>query len=621
VERDDVISLQDYLAVLRRQRWIVGAVTAIVVVAALAVSFAQTPVYEADAEVVVDPVRRSQDVSIEELLAPTENVVQTERLVVTSRPVAERVGEEVGMSPSDALERIRVEAVADTRVMRIVADSTDPAAAADIANAFAAGYLDYRRDQALDEVLTARESLEERAAELREQIDELDEDDEAEAAQRDALLAQLSQLSNQAAELGDGAAGSITGGGSVLTPAELPEGPVSPRPLRTGALALVLGALLGVGVAFLRDHIDDVVRDESDFKRAIGGRPILGRIPSWSDPAGGDRLATVVEPASIASEAYRELSAGVRFMLVAHEQAEADGSRHHKTDDAPALGRSILMASASAGDGKTSTAANLAVAAARVGLRTLLVDTDLRRSTVNQRFGLGKTTGLSDLLLNGDELHEHVVSVGVENLRVLPAGTIPPNPHELLASPAMRGLEREILERVDLVIYDTPAVLAVPDALELARHADVTVLVGRAGETSRRQLSAAVERFATVGTDVTGGVLNGLSGKADGYYYAYYYADEAEQQAQAEAGKRAKKDRPARERARPARPGRGRRVPVGERKPIETEDDTTTVGTSDLEDTGEVPAQPVWQSSDTSAARPVPTNSGQEDAELLFRER
>ena len=526
-EREDVISLQDYLTVLRRRKWLIVAATVLTVAAAVAVSLVQTPLYEAETEVVVEPVRRTQDVSLEQLLQPQNSMVETERLVVTSRPVATRAAETVGATDvSRLLDRVEVEAIRDTRAVRIRVTDPDPVLAASIADAFAEGYLDYRRDQAVDELLAAGANLEGRAGDLRQEIAAIDtqldgeQADEVLTVQRDALLAQLAQVLAQSSDFND-ATQNVTGGGAILAPAEVPEGPVSPQPVRTGALALVLGLLLGVGLAFLRDHVDDVIRDEADFKRATGGRPVLGRIPSWKDPEGGQRLATVVEPNSIASESYRELSAGVRFLLLAH------GDQHLAAGEGGSdLGRSILVASGSAGDGKTSTAANLAVAAARVGLRTLLVDTDLRRASLAQRFGLGRTTGLSDLLLNGDQLRDHVVSVGVDNLRVLPAGKLPPNPHELLASPAMRALEREILQRVDLVIYDSPAVLAVPDALELGRHVDLAIVVGRAGVTGRRQLSSAIERLEQVGTDVAGSVLNDLDSKNDDYYYNYYYGQQ-----------------------------------------------------------------------------------------------
>lgn len=538
MESEDVISLQDYLTVLRRRFWLVLATMVLVAVSAVTVAFTQTPIYEAETEVVVEPVRRTQDAMLEDLLAPAGTAVQTERLIATSRPVAERVAAQLELpDPRAALEDVRVEAVADTRVVRVIVNDTDPAAAAARADAFAAAYLDHKRDQALEGLLAARSNLDSRAADLRASVAELDEDDDADEAERDALLAQLAQVTAQLAELGDGGQ-TLTGGGAVLTPAEVPTSPVAPRPLRTGALAVVLGLILGVGLAFLRDHFDDVVRDESDFKRATGGRPVLGRVPTWSDPEGGNRLVTVLDPTALASEAYRELSSGVRFMLAALDNAApvyqpggrdpsspfgrsapTDGTGHREP------GRSIVLVSAAAGDGKTSTAANLAVAAARTGLTTLLVDADMRRSTVGKRFGLGRTTGLSDLLAGNGDIADHVVPVGVDGLFVLPAGTVPPNPHELLASAAMRAFEQRVKDSVDLIIYDTPAVLAVPDALELGRHADLAILVGRAETSSRRQLGAAIERLNQVGTEISGTVLNDLSGRADAYYYAYYYAD------------------------------------------------------------------------------------------------
>jgi polysaccharide biosynthesis transport protein len=529
-DRNDVISLQDYLTVLRRQKWLIAVVVVLTVGAAIAVSMTETPMYEAESELVVEPLRRSGDATLEQLLQLNYQAVETERLVVTSRPVATRAAASLGVSdPSRLVGQVEVETVRDTSVVRITAQHPDPVTAASIADAFAEGYLEYRRDVAVDQLLAAAATLEDRGADLRAQIDALDaeiaEDEEngALAVQRDALVAQLAQVLAQASELGDSAE-DVTGGGMVLTPAEVPQEPVSPQPVRTAALALVLGLLLGIGLAFLRDHLDDVIRDEDDFRRATGGRPILGRIPNWSDPQGADRLATVVAPNSIVSESYRELSAGVRFLLRAQDD-HPDGAPAGGGARGAVVGRAVLVTSASAGDGKTSTAANLAVSAARVGLRTLLIDADLRRPTVGKRLGLGRTTGLSDLLLAGDALEDHLLEVGVDELHVLPAGMIPPNPNELLASAAMRELERDVRQRFDLVVYDSPAVLAVPDALELGRHVDVAIMVGRAGRTGRRHLSSAIERLHQVGAEVAGTVLNGISSKDDGYYYSYYYGE------------------------------------------------------------------------------------------------
>lgn len=542
----EVLSLQDYLAVLRRRRWLIAVVTTIVVVSALTTSFLMTPIYEGTTEVVVEPVRRSQEVSLENLLSTPNAAVATEQRVITSRAVAERVADLVDADDvGDLLDNVEVTAVRDTRVVEIRFRDPDPVRAAATADAFAAAYLDLRRDQAVDEMLRARSSLEQRADDLRRRIIELDEglrasepdpviadeDDEGDVepppvaddagdlglqVERDALIAQLAQVSAQIAEFGAGSE-AVVGGGAVLNPAEIPQGPVEPNLIRNGALAIVLGVLLGVGLAFLRDHLDDLIRDEDDFKRATGGLPVIGRIPEWNDKSKADRFVTLVEPSSQVSDTYRELSASLRFMLLTHgDTREARGGR----------GYSVLLTSALAGDGKTSTATNLAVTAARAGLRTVLVDADLRRSSIGRRLGLARASGLSDVLLEGDRVSTHSLKVGIDNLVVLAAGTTPPNPNELLASSAMRQLHEFMVGRADLVIYDTPAVLAVPDALELAHYVDVVILVGRANQSRRRQLSAAMERLAQAGANLRGTVFNGVGDQSE-YYYAYYDVDDS----------------------------------------------------------------------------------------------
>lgn len=542
---DEVLSLQDYLAILRRRRWLIAIVTTLVVVTSVTTSLMMTPVYEGSAEVVVEPVRRSQEVSLENLLSASSAAVATEQRVITSRAVAERVADIVDAEDvSELLKNVEVATVRDTRVVEIRYRDTDPVRAAATADAFADAYLDLRRDQAVDEMLRARSSLEQRSDDLRQRIIELDEqlrarepepvapqegEEEAELppaaeepvdlalqVERDALVAQLAQVSAQIAEFGAGSE-TVVGGGSVLNPAQIPEAPVEPNLARNGALAAVLGILLGVGLAYLRDHLDDLIRDESDFKRATGGLPVLGRIPAWNDKSDVDRFVTLVEPSSQISDAYRELSASLRFMLHTHGEARGAGEER---------GYSVLLTSALAGDGKTSTATNLAVTAARAGLRTVLVDADLRRSAIGRRLGVARASGLSDVLLDGDRVSTHSLRVGIDNLVVLAAGTTPPNPNELLASSSMRQLHEFMIRRADLVIYDTPAVLAVPDALELAHYVDVVILVGRAHQSRRRQLSAAMERLMQAGANLRGAVFNGVDDQ-DEYYYAYYDLNES----------------------------------------------------------------------------------------------
>ena len=603
MERDNVFSLQDYLAVLRRQRGLIALVAVFAAVGGAAWFLLQTPEYEAQAELALERVRAAQDVSLNELLNPAGNVRDTDVDGATSATVAQSAAELLGRDdPSQLRTQVRAESVSDDRILRIIATDPDPMTAAQIADAFATSFIEYRRQEAVDTVLLTQGELDQRASEIRSEISRVDaqiaaldipdpvvedevadgeeaedealeeeaaddelvreptleELDELETLQirRNALRTQLSQVIARSTELGE-SADALTGFAADFTSASVPTTPVGNTLLEVAGVAAILGLALGIALAFVRDHFDDVIRDEDDFKRASDGRPVLGRIPIWK-PRDNDteRVASIVDPTSSAAEAYRELSAGVRFLLVAQaDEPEHDAAEHHGLTRS----RSVMICSASIGEGKTETAANLAVAAARVGLRTVLVDADLRRPAVAKRFGLGRSTGLSDALLNGEPAEAHMVDVGVDDLFVLPAGTIPPNPAELLASPAMRAMQQGLLRKYDLVVIDTPAVLAVPDALEIGPYVDLAVLVGRVGQTGRRRLGAAMERLGQVGAVVSGTVLNGLDRATDGYYYAYAYKEDAEKKSR----RQTRRERKAAEREGKRRP----ETPTGETRP------------------------------------------------------
>lgn len=536
----DTIDLRDYLQVLARQWRLVAAITGAVVAVALVTSFLQTPVYESSTEVAIEPVRSGSDAALEDLLLRDE-IVETERRVITSTNVTQRVIADLDLDVSSAqlLEMVSVRAIPNTRVVTISATDTDPQFAAAVANSVATSYLDYRRDRALDEVTAARTNLDQRARELQEEIDALDRelgpaadedtgslspDDQSLVAQRDALTQQLSQIAIQLSVLDPGAS-AIRGGGEILVPAEPGNSPVSPRPLRTGVLALVLGLMLGVGAAFLRDHFDDAIRGEDDVKRATEGQPVVGRITTWDDPAADQKLITLVDPFAANSEEFQALAANVRFALLSRTGRHAARA---EDPDRPA-GRSVAVTSTGQTEGKTTVAGNLAVAAAGAGRRVILVGADLRKPTLASRFGLPDGAGLTDALVNAADLTDreklaaHLVDVGIPRLRVLPAGSIPPNPTELLASNQMAWLHESLAAMADLIVYDTPPVLPVADTLELAHHADLTFLVVRAEMCHRRDLAHAVERLHGVGAELGGIVLNGLATGRGGYGYGGYY--------------------------------------------------------------------------------------------------
>jgi capsular exopolysaccharide synthesis family protein len=265
--------------------------------------------------------------------------------------------------------------------------------------------------------------------------------------------------------------------------------------------------LLGGAGALLRDRFDDVVHDEAEVRRALGNAPLLGRIPRWPDQSHKGQLVTLRDSLAPASEEYQRLAVNVRFMLAPGRDSKSPGAV-------------VLSTSAQDGEGKTVTSCNLAVSAARLGLSVVLVDADLRRPAIAPRFGLQDPVGLSDLLMS-DAAHEsYLVDASVENLRILPAGTVPPNPVALLASVRMKKLLADLAQGADLVIVDSPPALTGADVLELVNHADMVMVVARDGVSRRRQLVSVTESLRHVAVSSVGLVYNGV---ADGGRSASVY--------------------------------------------------------------------------------------------------
>ncbi|MDQ3105591.1 MAG: polysaccharide biosynthesis tyrosine autokinase [Actinomycetota bacterium] len=288
--------------------------------------------------------------------------------------------------------------------------------------------------------------------------------------------------------------------GAIITPATVPDGPSSPKPARNIGLATLVGLLLGVGVAYLRDYFDDVVRNDRALEDALPGVPVLAHIPHWRRHRSDRHQPLVTEsPQSRTGEAYRALGVSVRTLL---DQPHLNGAQAKHA-------RVIQLASAVPGEGKTTVAVNLAVVVAQAGLRTVLVEADLRQPAVAELLRLDSKDGLSDVLSGRMTARELLARVdGVANLMVLPAGGTHGSPAELLTSPRRRELIDMLRGECDLVLVDGPDVLGVADALELARDADAVVLAVRQGTSQRKQLAAALYRLSQVNAPVSGVVVS-----------------------------------------------------------------------------------------------------------------
>ncbi|GAA3323884.1 polysaccharide biosynthesis tyrosine autokinase [Paeniglutamicibacter sulfureus] len=358
----------------------------------------------------------------------------------------------------------------------------------------------------------------------------------------DPVLAQktanawVDALAEQVTEIESGFAGGSSNDDSIvrlvpLVDAEVPTAPVSPNTKLAIALGAVLGLAFGVGYALLRQHLDRRVRSVEDLEKL--GTTVIGTIPL--DP----RLVnnrTVVDTGALDhddrashpfAEALRELRTNLTYVDV----------------DKPA--RVILVTSSVPGEGKSSVAANLAIAIASTGRPTILIDADLRRPVVTDVFGLPGGAGLTDVLSHHATLDDVLQPYGpIPSLSILAAGRIPPNPSELLGSQAMLTL-LEDMSRDALVLIDAPPLLPVTDAAVLSNFVDGVLVAVKADSTSTDEVAKSLSNLHKVGARVLGFVLNQVPTKGAraanyGYYGQYYYASE---EPQADATKKAKPSR------------------------------------------------------------------------------
>lgn len=520
---DESADLRHYLGILKSRKWTILVVTAVVIAAALLLSYRQTPLYRAEARVLVNPLPSAIVTTVPNQLAAPVNL-QTEKEVVASVPVAQLVAEELDVAdPTELLDDLEVEALADTEVLVVTYTSPDARIAARAANSFAENYIRFRVRQALESVITTRSSVEDRIDATRDNLEGLAERIErARKAEDDALVSTLeTERTALVARLGvlqERLEGVQTedsvrlAAGDVIEPATRPAAPSSPDHVVNGLLAAIAGVVLGTGLAFFRERLDDKFRGRADIERALEA-PVLAAVPKFRPGKGASakpfELMVAAEPKGTASEAYRTLRTSVQF--IASQQGI----------------RSLLITSPSAGEGKTSTTSNLGAALAQAGKRVILLSADMRRPTLERFFGVRNRHGLSTWLL-GEDVDDDPMSLlqdsDVPNLRILACGPVPSNPAELLASPRLARLLNELELNADMVLVDSPPVLPVADAAILASHVGGSILVVDAAASHRSATLHAKEALERVGTGVIGTVLNAFDPGTSpyDYYYPYY---------------------------------------------------------------------------------------------------
>lgn len=519
------MELRQYLKIFRKWLWLIALVAIVAGGVTYYVTSQQPRLYQAAATVMIGESFQKLNPTTGDIVtgsALAETYIQLVDTSLLLRGVKEKLG--LSESIGELRTAVSASAVERTQFIQVRATSTDPRRAARIANGVAEQLILIGPASSNDDIAKQREFMRGQVSELEAKIGasetgiaQIEEslktttsvrETADKRAEIDRLRGQIAQYQQNYSQFVTHLTTSSNNTLSVLEPAEVPNGPFSPNIPLNVTLATIIGIILASAVAFLVEYFDDTLKSKEDVSRFLNSSTVgeIGVVKSKSD-----KLVTAAEPRSATAEAYRMLRTNISFSSV----------------DKPI--KTILVTSASPSEGKSVTAANLAVTMAQAGYRTVLIDCDLRKPTQQKVFGISNDVGLSNALLLHANLSTFLRPSRVENLRVMTTGSLPPNPAELLGSRSMAELLGALQEESDVVVIDSPPVLAVADAAILSRSADGVLLVIDSGQTKRDSALRAKEALETAGARLLGVVINRMP--TNGGYYSYntkYYTTGAE---------------------------------------------------------------------------------------------
>lgn len=429
------MNLRLYLEILWRRKWILIVPPLVAVVAAFLLTQAITPTYTAAATLRI-ATSASREVDYGEYLYSTR-LMNTLANVIRSRQTINEVTEQFGATFSDV--SVSTEFPSNTELMRIVVLAEDPVLAANVANGLASAAIDNTREFRRANIV------------------------------------------------------------SVVSSASLPTSPSSPRLLVNLALALVVGAFAGVGLAFLIENLDSTLHSTSQIE-TLTGLTLLGKIP----PSSKKQRYVWDQDLSPHSEAFRRLRTRI---LTAYE---GQGWR------------TLLFTSGQPGEGKSTIVSNLAFVLAQSRYRVVVVDADMRLPRIHDIFGLENTRGLSDVLQGNCELSAALQKTRHNGVWVVPSGVPREHPDVLLNSPAMGQVLQQLADKVDFVLLDTPAFIAVSDTSVLVPLADAVIMVVARAQAQKGIVHSTCEQLAGLHANVIGVVVNKAEEDASGGYSEYY---------------------------------------------------------------------------------------------------
>jgi capsular exopolysaccharide synthesis family protein len=496
------IDLGGVIAVLRRRAGLIVMCVVIATVGAVGISLLQEKQYSASASLLFRNPGFAESLFGNAVTTPATDPTReaaTNEKLVGLEIVAKRTSEQLeGLTPEEVSDMVSVSASGEADIVSVTATSSDPGQARFVANTFARRFIAFRAEADKSKLLEAKLLAEEEYSRL---------SPEQQVGPRGVALSSGVEKLGILASL-------QTGNAELVQPAELPTSPSSPKPMRNGILAAIIGLLLGIGLAFLFERLNRTLRDPEEARDAFG-LPILATVPESKAIVASNRRAVAMELPFMENEAFRMLRAQLRYFNVDRDV------------------RTVVVSSHAAGVGKSTVAWNLGRVAA-TSSRAVVVEADLRNPTLSAQHGLRPGPGLAELLTHQVDLDAAIqskpLSVGANGagggerqVDVIVAGSNPPNPAELIESKAMSDILSELTKRYELVVIDTAPIGVVSDGIPLLRMADGLIVVARIGETTRDTAHEMRDQLDRLDVPVLGIVANVIKvGKRGRYGYGYY---------------------------------------------------------------------------------------------------
>ena len=519
--------LKNYIALVWHWAWLIILGILVAATAAFVVSKNTAPVYQATSRLLIDQAPGASSGNDYTQILVEERLAQTYVELINTDLVLQETIDQLGLpfTTSQLKSKLSVSAPQETQIIVIRVEDTDANRAALIANTLGDVFIVQNQDreslryaEPISNWQNRLQAIGDEIEDVETQINTINETiavDGTTTAADEATLSRLETSLNQAQiqyteifnNLNDLQIDQAKETSNLIQiePAKASKSPIRPRTATNVMLAAAVGGMIAVGIIFLLEYLDDTIKTPDQILEDTN-LTTLGAIAIIKSDDKNLGLITQRSPRDPISEAYRVIRTNLSFSAVDAEL------------------KSFLVSSASPGEGKSTTAANLAVIMAQTGKKIILIDADLRRPVQHKIFNLSNNMGLTTSILdNQTPVTTHLQETSVAGLSILTSGPIPPNPAELLNSHRMKDVLAELENIVDLVIFDTPPVLTVADASIIGPMVNGALLVVEMGSTRRDTFANAGERMARTGTHIFGAILNKVKLDRSGYGYYYYY--------------------------------------------------------------------------------------------------